>query len=423
MASGSQFPKDFSNNDANLAIETAAEAGKLLLENGSEISRVEETMRRISTSLGASEENFFIIGNGIFATSKSDAIVRYVPIKGSRLDKIVEISDLSHKLEGESLKAEDVRNHLKRIADLPFKPLWEQFLAVILATMGFGIVFASSLMDCLASAIAGLFLWGFYIGIGSKVLSKALGNICGGMIGTICCMILHKIGLGEHLGNMIVSTLILLIPGVAFTNGIRDIANEDYISGITRLLDALMVFFCLSLGACLIFMGDNLATGSMIMLGGPAVSPDTYPLIYQALGGFAGTVAFAVLFGVQRRYYHIIGLVGMFSWLAYVIAFRYSPLNIAGATFIGTSVVAFSSYYLAKLLKCPNTIFLICGNFPLIPGGGIFWTLYYFVSGQLRLGAKTGLLAFEITVAIVLAMIIVSNVAKRNSVNSLSKKR
>lgn len=423
MESGSQSRKDFSSGTPSQIIETAAEAGKVLLESGSEISRVEDTMHRISSSLGASNENFFIIGNGIFATSKTEALVKYIPIKGARLDKIVEISGLSHRIKQQSLDIQEVRSELGRIANLPFKPLWEQLVAVIMGTIGFGIVFGSDWMDCMASAVSGLILWTFYIAVASKIFSKALSNICGGIIGALCCMVFHRAGFGDNLGNMIVSTLILLIPGVAFTNGIRDIANEDYLSGITRMLDALMVFFCLSLGACLVFIIDSFISGNMIMLGGPATSQQTYPLAIQAGGGFFGTIAFAVLFGVQRKYYPIIGLVGMLSWVAYILSYRYSDMGIVGATFVGASVVALSSYKLARWLKCPNTIFLICGNFPLIPGGGIFWTLYYFVSGQLRLGTKAGLLAFEITVAIVLAMIIMSNIAKRNSVKGLAKRK
>jgi len=423
MESGSQSRKDCSNNNPAKVIETAAEAGKMLLESGSEISRVEDTMRRISSSLGESEENFFTMGNGIFATSQSKAVVRYIPIKGARMDKVVEISNLSHRIRKQSLSLEEVRSELDRIDNLPSKPVWEQLLASIMATIGFGIIFSGSIMDCLASAAAGILLWSFYLFLGSKFFSKALSNILGGILGSFLCIALHKMGLGENLGNMIVSTLILLIPGVAFTNGIRDIANEDYLSGMTRMLDALMVFFCLSLGACLIFIVHSLITGSMIMLEGPAVSQETYPTFIQAFGGFIGTVAFAILFGVQRKYYPIIGLVGMVSWTAYILVYRYTGMTVAGATLIATTVVAFSSYALARRLKCPSTIFLICGNFPLIPGGGIFWTVYYFVSGQMRAGANAGFQAFEITVAIVLAMIIASNLFKRNSVKGLAERK
>ncbi|MBR4434274.1 MAG: threonine/serine exporter family protein, partial [Bacteroidaceae bacterium] len=48
------------------ALELATEAGHILLENGAEISRVEETMERIASHFDVDSENFFVLSNGIF---------------------------------------------------------------------------------------------------------------------------------------------------------------------------------------------------------------------------------------------------------------------------------------------------------------------------------------------------------------------
>ena len=47
---------------------------------------------------------------------------------------------------------------------------------------------------------------------------------------------------------MIIGSIMPLIPGVSFTNAIRDIADGDYISGSVRMLDALLIFFCIAIG-------------------------------------------------------------------------------------------------------------------------------------------------------------------------------
>ena len=53
---------------------------------------------------------------------------------------------------------------------------------------------------------------------------------------------------GGQLDYMIIGSIMPLIPGVPFTNAIRDIADGDYISGSVRMLDALLVFFCIAIG-------------------------------------------------------------------------------------------------------------------------------------------------------------------------------
>lgn len=47
---------------------------------------------------------------------------------------------------------------------------------------------------------------------------------------------------------MIIGGIILMVPGVAFTNAIRDMVDSDYISGSVRMLDAVISFFCIAIG-------------------------------------------------------------------------------------------------------------------------------------------------------------------------------
>ena len=62
---------DMDQNERNQVLDFASQAGRILLENGAEISRVEETMERIAGSYGESDEKFFVLSNGIFTTGQS----------------------------------------------------------------------------------------------------------------------------------------------------------------------------------------------------------------------------------------------------------------------------------------------------------------------------------------------------------------
>ena len=84
--------------DVNKVLETSMEAGKIMLENGAEIFRVEDTMKRISSAFGVKEGNFFVLSNGIFTTgldeneNKCFAKVDQVPVHGADLLKVIEIN-------------------------------------------------------------------------------------------------------------------------------------------------------------------------------------------------------------------------------------------------------------------------------------------------------------------------------------------
>lgn len=110
-------------------------------------------------------------------------------------------------------------------------------------------------------------------------------------------------------------------------------------------------------------------------------------MIPQVCAAMMGTIAFSLLFGVPRKYYIWCGLIGGAGWAVYVLASGY--VSGAGASFAATVVVIFLSRAAAVVNRCPVTIFLISGIFPLVPGAGIYWTVYYLVTEQLGLAVYT----------------------------------
>ena len=392
------------------AMEVATAAGHILLENGAEISRVEETMERIASYYGVDSRNFFVLSNGIFSTGRRFANVEFIPFKGTQLDKVVAVNQLSRDVERGRYTLAEAREALHRIRLMPPKPFVEQVLASAFGSAGFCIIFGGSLADSLVSFCVGLLLYVFVLGVSARCMSKLFGNICGGALVTLLCLLAFRMGWGSNLSNMVIGAVIPLIPGVPFTNGIRDIANEDYIAGATRLLDAMLVFFCIALGVCLVFLVDGRLSGGLVALEGMGVDAFTYRMPVQMVAAWVGTAAFAVLFGVPRRYYVLCGMCGLVGWIVFMVFTRYAAWSPAGATCVATIAVALVSRICAVWKRCPITVFLICGIFPLVPGAGIYWTSYYLIAGQLRMALTSGLTAIKLTIAIILGIVVATDV-------------
>ncbi len=118
-----------------------------------------------------------------------------------------------------------------------------------------------------------------------------------------------------------------------------------------------------------------------------------------------GTIAFSLLFGVPRKYYLYCGLIGGAGWGVYSAAgLFWAPAQSALAA---TIVVILLSRLAAVRERCPVTIFLISGIFPLVPGAGVYWTVYYMVTDQLYLAVQTGYTAVKVAVSIVLGIVFV----------------
>lgn len=402
-------------NETAEVLETASIAGHILLENGAEISRVEDTMARISSHYGVDSGHFFVLSNGIFTTGSSGkyANVEFIPIRGIQLSKVVEVNSLSYEIAAGKYTLAQARKHLEAIRDGAGKPAWEQIAGSAFGASGFCAVFGGGFMDCAAAFVVGALLYVFSIFISSKYLSKIVGGISNALFATLLCVASYRIGFGESLSNIIIGAIMPLIPGVPFVNGVRDLANSDYIAGLTRLTDAMLGFICIALGVSIAFVTDGAVSGGMIELSGMTVNPQTAGLLWQMLAAFVGTLAFAVLFGAPRKEYVASGLIGAIGWGLFVAMTRYCLVGATVAIVLSTIVICILSRYVAVLHKCPSTVFVLCGIFPLVPGAGVFWFTYYLLSSQFALSLTTGFVAAKGAIAIVLGIILAMELPQR----------
>lgn len=402
-------------------LDLALMAGHILLENGAEIYRVEETIDRICGYYGVNSENAFVLSNGIFLTAGSAresffAKVQHIPVSGTHLNKVAAVNQLSREIVEGKHTIQDAYRILEEIRTMPGKKRWMQTLASGVGSAAFCIFFGGTFGDSLAAFAAGICLYLYVLWLSVPHLSKIVGNIGGGALVTVVCCLLYLIGVGENLNFMMIGTIMPLVPGVAFTNSIRDVADGDYISGSVRMLDALLVFFCIAIGVGIGFSLISLVPGSGTLqemgqlaegsgsgaMGGIEMFGQ---LAKEILSAVVGTVSFSVLFGVPREYYPYCGFIGGAGWLVYCLAELFLPGS--GPCFVATAVVILLSRTAAVVKRCPVTIFLIAGIFPLVPGAGVYWTVYHIVMEELFLAVSTGYSAMKEAIAIVMGIVFV----------------
>ncbi len=206
-----------------------------------------------------------MLSNGIFLTSGGAggehyrAKVRHIPLGGSRLDRIDAVNQLSREIEQGLHTPAQALEELRRIRTSPQKPAWLQVLASGLGSGAFCFLFGGSLADAAAAFLAGLALYSYFLFVVRGRLSKIALNISGGALVTLLSILLVKLGL--RLDMVTVGAIIPLLPGVAFTNAIRDIADEDYISGTVRLWTLPWWWCAPPLGWAFVMAGYNACMG------------------------------------------------------------------------------------------------------------------------------------------------------------------
>ncbi|MDO4267053.1 MAG: threonine/serine exporter family protein [Eubacteriales bacterium] len=248
----------------------ALQAGRILLENGAEIFRVEDTVYRICRFYGLKSASAFVVSNAIFLTSGNEeeaqfAKVQQIPVNVANLSRVAQVNQLSRQIEAGRRSLAEVRRELTRIEHTPGFSVPQQVAAASIAGACFSFMFGGGILDFACSLLIGALLQLYMARIGKPNFSKIVCNILGSGWVTFLSLLCHRLLPGTHLESMMIGGIILMVPGVAFTNAIRDFADGDYISGSVRMLDALLVFFCIAMGVGFMIAVWNRLMGGVLL--------------------------------------------------------------------------------------------------------------------------------------------------------------
>lgn len=236
----------------NEILQVAMLAGQMILENGGETYRVEETIWRICKIYGAEEAESFATPTGIMASichgGKIYSLTRRVSNRTVNLDKIDKVNDLSRNIVSKNLSVSDFKNELHKINKEDVYPLKTIIIFSALGAGSFSVLFGGTFKDVFSAFLIGLVIktltikWS-EIGINSFFIN----SICSG-IAALFAIILYKLGIASQVNQTIIGAIMLLVPGLAITNAIRDTISGDLLSGLIRAAEAFLVAVAIAVG-------------------------------------------------------------------------------------------------------------------------------------------------------------------------------
>ena len=258
--------------DVKKVVDLAVEAGQVLLKNGAEIFRVEETMTRICKRFHVDYVDTFIISHAIFITAEKGmnevyTKVKHVPLSGAHLGIVAEVNELSREISAGHIGIDAAWERLREIEKIPGKRGAYQVFAAGVGSAAFGYLLGANLQESLAAFFIGCLLY-VWVLFGKRMnMSKIIVNMVGGaLITALAILTVHIPFLGiSRLDGMIIGAIMPLVPGLAFTNAIREIADSDFLSGTVRMIDALLVFVYIAVGVGTTLSIYNSFTGGVMI--------------------------------------------------------------------------------------------------------------------------------------------------------------
>lgn len=231
-------------------LDIAIKAGSLLLKNGAETYRVEETILHICRSYNLPCEAF-VLPTGVFVSVEGDkgasTLVKRIHSRTVDIKRISMINALSRRIEAEKPEYSQVMAELDRISNL--KKYSNLAISISYAATAFVyvLIFGGTFMEGLAAVfvgtVLGLLRLFFTKGTSFPFIEYFVGGFASGILGTLSAYLLHT---NPYL--VIIGSVTNLVPGVALTNGIRDLLHGDSVSGLSRLGEAIMTVTAIAAG-------------------------------------------------------------------------------------------------------------------------------------------------------------------------------
>ena len=241
-------------------------AGETLLENGAEVFRVEQTMEIMARSFHLREFHVYVLTNGIFASAGTAEIaeVRNVPVRTTHLGRVAAVNALSRQIAEGGITLDEAESRLVQARRIPFPKGKTQLIAGMSGSFCFALIFGGSIRSALAAAVAGFLVSAYLLFCEEKELSSGFRKISAAALITLVCILGCSL-LGTEASHAIIGTLMILTPGIAFTMGIRDFVQGDYLSGTIRMIDALLIAASIAIGTGLVLSLYSVFTGVAVV--------------------------------------------------------------------------------------------------------------------------------------------------------------
>ena len=239
--------------DYKLLFDTAVFAGELLMKNGAETYRVEDTMYRILKKSNLKTVQVLVMMTGFVATlddpsMDSLTVVRRINSRGTDLELIDKVNVISREFCSDQIPLE--------VAFARMKALWREpheskrnLAAMAALTGGFAVMFGGSAADVAVAAATG-FLTAAVLFYCRKIhLHMFLENMLCSVLLAIVVGLAVTFLPGEYSRDLIIISAIMpLVPGAAITNAVFDTLHGDYLSGLARAAEAFVIAAAVALG-------------------------------------------------------------------------------------------------------------------------------------------------------------------------------
>lgn len=235
-------------------LRVAAQIGRGLLESGAEAYRVENSVHYVVEAYALGECQVFSLPSYLHidlidAEGRTHSnMCRASGLKSADLEKLSALNDLCRLIAAEKPEAEEIWARLKEIDHGPRYALGAQLLAYAAGAAAFALFWGGVWLDAAAAGVIGCAVGVAMTGMGRLEANMFYKSMSSSALGTLLACVFVDLGFGIHRSMIIIGVFMTLVPGVMVTNFMREIIVGDWLTGITKLGEALLIATGIALG-------------------------------------------------------------------------------------------------------------------------------------------------------------------------------
>lgn len=243
----------------------SCELGRHLLQNGAEIYRVEESLQRLLNAYGYDRIEVFAIPACIILNIQDGEqnYTKSVRIRSvtNNLRKLDLLNALCRELCLETPPMEECNRRLRKILSEPIYSELVSFLAHGFVAFFFALFWGGELLDAVVAFPCGLLVKVALSSLRRVHANVFFTNLLTSALLALPPLLLAYAGAGVNTDKVIIGTIMLLVPGIAITNVMRDVLAGDFLTALIRFAEVLIVAVGISAGVAITITGTRFLVG------------------------------------------------------------------------------------------------------------------------------------------------------------------
>lgn len=231
-------------------------AGRLMIEGGSEMYRVEDTMLRIARNAGIKDPRVFATPTCVFMSFNGGKLAQMKQIRDRNinLELVDRVNALSRLFATRSIDLSELQEKITQVADAPSFSMWLQVLGAGILSATLMVLFMDNYdwVDFPGAAFVGAVGFWAYCEFKKYTKVRFLSEFIAAMIMGGLAVLLNHFFPQVIIDHILIGALMTLVPGLAITNALRDLFMGDLLSGIVRMCEAMLTAIALGGGVGLV---------------------------------------------------------------------------------------------------------------------------------------------------------------------------